>query len=136
MKVISLLQPWASLVIKGVKKIETRSWATPYRGTLHIHASLGKKALWLLDNPPFLHYLNKAGKLPHGCIIGQVTLTAIIRMEDFDLSPDKMELLTLEERAFGDYNKGRFGWLMENPVEYMEPIFCRGHLRLWDYEED
>jgi len=47
-----------------------------------------------------------------------------------------MELLTLEERAFGDYSKGRFGWLMEDPVEYMEPIFCRGHLRLWDYEED
>lgn len=39
MKVISLLQPWASLVILGHKKIETRSWNTKYRGDLLIHAS-------------------------------------------------------------------------------------------------
>ncbi len=43
MKVISLLQPWASLVVMGYKKCETRSWNTKSRGTLLIHASLGKK---------------------------------------------------------------------------------------------
>ena len=133
MKVISLLQPWASLVVKGAKKIETRSWATPYRGTLLIHASMGKKALWLLDNPPFSHYFSNKADMTHGCIIGQVTLTAIIKMEDFNLSPERLELLTLEEKAFGDYSNGRFGWLLADPVEYEVPIFCRGHLRLWEY---
>jgi hypothetical protein len=29
MRVLSLLQPWASLVILGLKKIETRSWPAP-----------------------------------------------------------------------------------------------------------
>lgn len=42
MKAISLLQPWASLVVMGAKKIETRSWNTKYRGELLIHASAGK----------------------------------------------------------------------------------------------
>ncbi len=41
MKALSLTQPWAALVTIGAKKIETRSWATPYRGRLLIHAAKG-----------------------------------------------------------------------------------------------
>ncbi len=32
MKCISLIQPWATLIIHGAKRFETRSWRTPYRG--------------------------------------------------------------------------------------------------------
>ena len=39
MKVLSLWQPWASLVAFGRKRIETRSWSTSYRGPLMIHAA-------------------------------------------------------------------------------------------------
>lgn len=39
MKCISLHQPWASLVVYGKKRVETRSWPTTYRGPLLIHAS-------------------------------------------------------------------------------------------------
>jgi hypothetical protein len=39
MKVLTLWQPWASLVQLGVKTIETRSWSTTYRGPLAIHAA-------------------------------------------------------------------------------------------------
>lgn len=39
MKVLTLHQPWASLVALGVKSIETRSWPTQYRGPLAIHAA-------------------------------------------------------------------------------------------------
>jgi activating signal cointegrator 1 len=39
MKVLTLHQPWASLVALGVKTIETRSWSTKYRGPLAIHAA-------------------------------------------------------------------------------------------------
>ncbi len=41
MKAISLTQPWATLVAIGAKQIETRSWSTPYRGELAIHAAKG-----------------------------------------------------------------------------------------------
>lgn len=41
MKVITLTQPWATLVAIGAKRIETRSWATAYRGPLAIHAAKG-----------------------------------------------------------------------------------------------
>lgn len=39
MKVLTLHQPWASLIALGVKTIETRSWSTQYRGPLAIHAA-------------------------------------------------------------------------------------------------
>ena len=39
MKVLSLWQPWATLMAIGAKKIETRHWYTRYRGPLVIHAA-------------------------------------------------------------------------------------------------
>jgi hypothetical protein len=37
MKAITILQPWASLIACGAKQIETRRWATSYRGPIAIH---------------------------------------------------------------------------------------------------
>ena len=39
MKVLSLTEPYATLIKKGIKTIDTRSWKTSYRGKLLIHAS-------------------------------------------------------------------------------------------------
>ena len=39
MKVLSLTEPYATLIKENKKKIETRSWKTSYRGELYIHAS-------------------------------------------------------------------------------------------------
>jgi predicted transcriptional regulator len=39
MKAISIRQPWAQLVVEGVKDIENRNWFTMHRGRLYIHAS-------------------------------------------------------------------------------------------------
>lgn len=36
MRALSLYQPWASLIAFGEKKVETRGWATDYRGPLEI----------------------------------------------------------------------------------------------------
>ena len=48
MKVLTLTQPWATLVAIGAKRIETRSWSTKYRGPLAIHAAKGFPA-WAKD---------------------------------------------------------------------------------------
>lgn len=39
MKAITVWQPWASLLVSGRKRYETRSWATSYRGPIAIHAA-------------------------------------------------------------------------------------------------
>jgi hypothetical protein len=38
-KIISIKQPWASLIASGWKDVENRTWRTHYRGRLLIHAS-------------------------------------------------------------------------------------------------
>lgn len=39
MKVLSIQQPWAHLIVSGCKDVENRGWKTDYRGPLFIHAS-------------------------------------------------------------------------------------------------
>jgi activating signal cointegrator 1 len=68
MKALTLTQPWATLIAIGAKHIETRSWATSYRGPLAIHAAAGygkggargHKAL--CGTEPFCSVLNAACK--------------------------------------------------------------------------
>ena len=107
MKAISLLQPWASLVIMGVKKIETRNWGTKHRGTILIHASLGKAGSIFAAEPPFKKYITDFKKLPFGAIIGEVTITGVIHIERLEMNDELINRLTMEEKAFGDYSEGR-----------------------------
>ncbi|MCB2188832.1 MAG: ASCH domain-containing protein [Deltaproteobacteria bacterium] len=51
MKCLSIRQPWASLIVAGMKDVENRSWATKYRGPVLIHA-----AATVADTSP--HYLS------------------------------------------------------------------------------
>ena len=39
MKALSVRQPWAHLIVTGIKRVENRFWETPYRGPLLIHAA-------------------------------------------------------------------------------------------------
>lgn len=41
LKALSIMQPWAWLIVNGHKDIENRDWATKFRGPVAIHA--GKK---------------------------------------------------------------------------------------------
>ena len=136
MKVLSLLQPWATLVVKGVKKIETRSWRTAYRGELLIHASSGKKGGILVTESPFEKYIPNFSSLPFSAIIGKVILNAVVPVEQLHLSDGHLNALTLEEKAFGDYTKGRYAWLLSEPVEFKKPVSTGGALGLWEYSSD
>lgn len=132
-KTLSLLQPWASLVVMGLKKIETRSWQTAYRGPLLIHASLGRKGKVLAEALPFSKYIADFDKLPFGAIIGQVELEDIVPVEQLFYSSEKLAALTLEEKAFGDYTQGRYAWLLSEPVMFEEIIPVKGGLGVWKY---
>lgn len=136
MKAISLLQPWASLVVMGIKTIETRNWGTGYRGPILIHASQGKAGSLFACEPPFKNYIPDFKRLPYGAIIGRATISDVIRMENIDLPEELINRLTMEERAFGDYSHGRFAWLLETPEQFVNPIPARGTLSIWEYPGD
>ena len=107
-KAISLWQPWASLMAMGLKKNETRSWATSYRGPLYIHAA--KKIIgWpSIDiQAVFLCIAFQPSDLTLGCLVCKVDLIDCEKIFIHN-KPD------YPERTFGDYTPGRFMWITEN----------------------
>jgi activating signal cointegrator 1 len=133
MKALSLLQPWASLVVMGVKTIETRSWNTSYRGELLIHASLGKKGGLIVKESPFKKYIKDFDALPFGAIIGKIVLVDVVPTNSLPFSDEYINRLTMEEKAFGDYSSNRWAWMLEDAIAFEKPIPYRGSLNLWDY---
>jgi hypothetical protein len=77
---LSIKQPWAGLVVLGIKTIEVRRWATSRRGTVLIHAAR------IDDDRPEGWDLLPADwsrpKLPRGGIIGQADLQECISYRD------------------------------------------------------
>lgn len=149
MKVLSIQQPFASLIMLGHKKIETRSFATKIRGEILIHASLGKLYKKIPDTDPFWqHYydlfeeneIEAIEKLTAGAIIGKVELvdtfwigTEVIRPKCVIRKGNQWPL-SHQEISFGNYTTGRFGWLVSNPIILDKPIPAKGQLGFWNYE--
>ena len=131
MKALSLLQPWASLVATGAKRIETRSWSTKYRGPLAIHASRSNKNKLLRFMEPFLKALRGIGILPLGAIVATCDLVDCIKM-----TPEFIKLIKSPELDFGDYAVGRCAWILENIKPLEKPIPASGALSLWEWEAE
>lgn len=136
MKTISLLQPWATLTVLGVKTIETRSWGTKHRGPILIHSSLGKAGSIFAIKPPFKKYIPEFNKLPFGAIIGQVSISSVIKINELGLSDELINRLTMEEKAFGNYSEGRYAWLLKDFMRFDNPIHARGSLSIWEYPSE
>lgn len=140
MKVISIIQPWATLIALGEKKFETRSWATKHRGELGIHASKKVDKL-ICEQEPFKTILAKHGytaaNLPNGVILGTTILDDCfhVRINNGDSAIiGANHLVSGNEYAFGDYSKGRFAWEMSD-MKQIEPIPAKGQLGLWNSDE-
>jgi len=131
MKVLSLLEPWASLIKEKVKCIETRSWKTSYRGELYIHAS--KRKLTKKDSETLEDRLNllKDTNFKYGYIIAKCNLVACRYMdEELIKSVQKNK----HEFICGHYEIGRYAWILEDVEILSTPIEAKGQLGIWNYE--
>lgn len=136
MKALTLTQPWASLVALGEKRIETRSWRTPYTGPLAIHAAVGFPGWAKLEcfKPPFCYVLSKydlgPDNLPRGRVLCVTSLEDCIETRALDV-----DSLCSQERAFGDYEPGRFAWLLGTVERVFDPgVYAKGRLGLWEWK--
>lgn len=83
-RALTIHQPWATLIARGLKDVENRTWATPWRGTLFIHA--GKK--WDREAAPLLKALglwpddlpDSPEAFPTMCLIAKTTLVTCTRI--------------------------------------------------------
>ncbi|MEA5155955.1 ASCH domain-containing protein [Raineyella sp.] len=141
MKTLTIRQPWAALIMAGIKHHETRTWTTTYRGQLVIHAGM----TWATDSPcrrqpPWsfvpdgrlrnaLDHPGPAGPVfadQRGAILGEVTLTDVIETTDY--APTDLE------RLLGDYGPGLYAWVLKDPVAYPQTIPVKDRLGLWEWE--
>ena len=126
MKVLTIKQPWASLIIEGYKRFEFRSWKTNYRGDLLIHS--GKS----IDKEAYERLKGYLTEMPLGKIIGKVELTACIKT-----TPEFFEERLKENKDI--YTKSIFkedyAWQMKVIEKFDEPIEVKGKLGLWNYEK-
>jgi hypothetical protein len=116
-KVLTVQQPWASLLICKRKTIETRTWSRPFRGLLGIHA--GKT----IDPYGPLYRVADPKLLPLGALLGTVEVVEIRPMTTAD-----------EEAAMCDWREGLFAWVVTNATMFDKPIPMLGKLGLWDYK--
>jgi activating signal cointegrator 1 len=142
-KALTLWQPWASLIALGEKRIETRCWATKYRGNLAIHAAAKLPPNWLgasrlssgfrLEMADALrcraHQVDqKTRELPYGavvCIVELVSIEPTHRVEAF---------ISQRERVFGNYEDGRFAWHLRLLKVFVPPVPAKGNRLLWNWE--
>jgi hypothetical protein len=132
MKCLSLSQPWATLVVLGAKRYETRSWQTQHRGPLAIHASarFAPTARGLCRQEPFRSLLARGGysswmALPTGVLVGTVELVHCWNVEE-------LPQLTTTEYALGDFRLGRWAWELVQPYCLAVPIPYRGQLGVFE----
>lgn len=137
-KVLTLWQPWATLLAYGVKQNETRPNYTTWKGTYLIHAakSMARFQKDICQKEPFKSELEKIGithysQLPTGAVIGAFSVKwwncifeGLGGKFTTCQSDDLVAELGPKEIAFGDYGKGRYVWfgenhrVLENPIPY------------------
>lgn len=141
MRALSLHQPWATLILLGVKTYETRDWATSWRGPLAIHAAkrwtrssidstrdLCAEAL--AYDPPYelrrrLEALyGEPANCPLGCALGVVDLVAIHETNQWQ--PGKFQA------EFGDFGPNRYAWKLANPRLLVAPLAFKGQQGIFD----
>ena len=127
MKAISIKEPFASLIASGVKKIETRSWKTNYRGELFIHASK-IPVQTLRDN--ILKGVTKDMNLNCGNIICKCNLVDCVYMDEKFIENIKQNPI---EYSVGVYKIGRYAWILED-IELIVPIPINGKLNVWNFD--
>lgn len=128
MKALTIRQPWATLIMQGVKRYEFRSWKTNFRGEVLIHAGKGidKEAVERLKK-----YLPE-GELPLGKILGKVNITDCVPMsEEFAnmLSKENNDIYTTHSFS------RNYGFKLEDVEVFDTPIDAKGQLGFWNYNE-
>lgn len=133
MRVLSLKEPFATLICNNKKYIETRSWKTNYRGEIYIHASKSKIDKSINDRKELLKLIDN-DSMNYGFIICKCELVDCIEMTDNYIK----EIEKNEHQQFicGEYKIGRYAWILRNIEPLKNKIPAKGKLGVWYYGGD
>lgn len=111
LKALSIKQPWAYAILHLGKDIENRTWHTNYMGDLLVHASK------TVDEDALARLRVHPDELALGAVIGIVRMTGCTHKSD------------------SKWFEGPWGFTLENPRAFPEPVPCRGMLNFFKIEE-
>ena len=119
---ITIKQPWATLIVLGIKDIENRTWSTKFRGPVLIHASKRKEdEEW-----------NSAKDLIQ---LRKITITEKMKWRDYPSGGviGVAEIVDCVHASASPWFVGEFGFVLANarPLPFHA---CRGALGFWKCE--
>lgn len=123
MKCVPLHEPWASLVAKGAKRVETRHWPTPQTilgRRVGIHACATPEHRDLVRRSPFNRYFGSEDELRYGHILCTAVITQCLVMTERNIAKVRAE--QPEEYAFGDWTPGRYAWILRELEPLARPV--------------
>ncbi len=138
MKALSIKQPYAGLIMAGIKNVENRSWhpkITP--GTMAIVSTATPDAARWWE--PMRTRCAKMGvKFPealckhNGAIVGTVEFNYLCWMGD-DGQPET-DHPTFDDDSW--WQRDYIGWILERPRRLVKPIPIKGQLGLYNLADD
>ncbi|KAM3663614.1 activating signal cointegrator 1 isoform 1-T1 [Ammospiza maritima maritima] len=124
---LSLHQPWASLLVRGIKRVEGRTWYTSHRGRLWIAATAKRPSPQEISELEatyrMLHRkdVEFPSDYPSGCLLGCVDVTDCLSQEQFqEQYPD----LSQESGS-------PFVFICTNPQEMVLKFPIKGKHKIW-----
>jgi hypothetical protein len=133
LRAFSVTQPWASLLIAGVKRFEVRSWQPRRLGPILVHASSGKASGMpsLRADPLFQQALRDAEMTdeslwPKSAFVGLVEIAEVIPRD----AKRPTDLTEMDEILCGTVH-GYFLWRVGKRWPFIEPVPCHGKLNSW-----
>jgi hypothetical protein len=130
MKLLTIPQPRASLLLAGRIVFDTRPEATDYRGPILIHAASALRTELCIAalEEPMATVLKELGlslaTLPRGAVIATAELVDVVEIvynRDGHVLPPSIEADVLKEAGLGQWRPGLFAYRFENVVR-IEPI--------------
>jgi hypothetical protein len=116
MRGLTIRQPWAAAIARGLKRVENRTWSTAYRGRLLIHAGKSRASLGALP----------ASELdPLSFAFGAIVAVC-----------ELVDCLPIDRVEPGPFVEGPVCWVLDRIVALPEPVSYRGGQRLWHPSPD
>ena len=125
MKVITLKQPWATLVAEGIKKYEFRSWKTNYRGKVLIHAGAG------IDKKEMERFKDLNLKYPSKRIIAEVEIEDCLELDD----KLNQKIISENNISYGSKIRTGYAWKLKNVKKIKSNKEINGKLGLWNIDK-
>ncbi|XP_021569417.1 activating signal cointegrator 1 isoform X2 [Carlito syrichta] len=124
---LSMHQPWASLLVRGIKRVEGRSWYTPHRGRLWIAATAKKPSPQEVSELQATYRLLRGKDVefpndyPSGCLLGCVDLIDCLSQKQFkEQFPD-----------ISQESDSPFVFICKDPQEMVVKFPIKGNPKIW-----